>query len=231
MTYADKAASWAESVAADNSVGYEWGGWGPKGYDCGHLVIAAYEQAGIKVKNAGASYTGNIPAVFIHCGFSVVTGKVDLSTGAGLRRGDVLVNLEKHAAMALGNGKIVQARSNFDGKPGDSSGQEIRVQAYYNYPWDYVLRPPGSTVAEATKQAVHYQNYIYRVPLNLLKQGDYGPLVKTVQLLLKKKGFSCNTDGKFSASTAAAVKAFQKKQKLDVDGEVGGQTYAKLFKS
>lgn len=143
MSKTEKAVAWAEQIAADNRHGYGWGGWGPD-YDCGHLVIQAYEQAGIRLKSAGATYTGNMRAAALRCGFKDVTAGINLATGAGLRRGDILLNQASHAALCVGSGRIVQARSNFDGLPGDSSGNEIRVQGYYNYPWDCVLRPPVS---------------------------------------------------------------------------------------
>lgn len=139
MSVANNAASWAENIANDNSHGYGWGGWGPD-YDCGHLVIMAYENAGVRLRAAGASYTGNMLSACLACGFQNVTGSVNLATGAGMVRGDILLNREKHAAMYTGGGKLVQARNDLDGVPGDSSGQEIRVQGYYNFPWDYVLR-------------------------------------------------------------------------------------------
>lgn len=146
MSKVEKAVAWAERIANDNSHGYGWGGWGPD-YDCSHLVIQAFEQAGIPLKSSGASYTGNMRAAALRCGFKDVTAGVNLATGAGLRRGDILLNQARHAALCVGFGRIVQARSNLDGLPGDSSGQEIRVQNYYSYPWDCVLRLPVTDTA------------------------------------------------------------------------------------
>lgn len=139
MNKVEKAVAWAERIANDNSHGYGWGCWGPD-YDCGHLVIQAFEQAGIPLKSSGASYTGNMRSAALRCGFKDVTAGVNLGTGTGLRRGDILLNQASHAALCVGFGRIVQARSNLDGLPGDNSGNEIRVQNYYNYPWDCVLR-------------------------------------------------------------------------------------------
>lgn len=146
-----EAVNYAISIAVDDSHGYQWGGWGPD-YDCGHLIIMAWEHAGVHVRSAGATYTGNMRPSFLACGFDDVTGSVNLASGAGMQIGDVLVNQANHAALYIGNGRIVQARSNLDGIAGDSSGQEIRTQSYYNYPWDCVLRfrengaPSGNAV-------------------------------------------------------------------------------------
>jgi LysM repeat protein len=148
MSKVEKAVSWAERIANDNSHGYGWGGWGPD-FDCSHLVIQAFEQAGIPLKSSGASYTGNMRAAALRCGFKDVTAGVNLATGAGLRRGDILLAQAHHTALCTGSGMIVQARSDLDGRPGDSSGSEIRIQRYYNYPWDCVLRP---LVSESTPQ-------------------------------------------------------------------------------
>lgn len=157
MSKTEKAVAWAEQIAADNRHGYGWGGWGPD-YDCGHLIIQAYEQAGIRLKSAGATYTGNMRAAALRCGFKDVTAGINLATGAGLRRGDILLNQASHAALCVGSGRIVQARGNLDGLPGDSSGNEIRVQGYYNYPWDCVLRPPVSeTAVQPTTPSTSHQ--------------------------------------------------------------------------
>ena len=47
MTKIESAVLWMERLAADNSHGYAWGGWGPQDYDCGHAVITAWEQVGV----------------------------------------------------------------------------------------------------------------------------------------------------------------------------------------
>ena len=140
----EAATTWMENLAADNSHGYAWGGWGPQDYDCGHAVITAWEQAGVPVKSkGGASYTGDMRRAFLACGFKDVTESVNLTTGEGIRRGDVLLNEREHTAQATGLNRVVHARSSEGNTiPGDQSGNEIRVQAYWDYPWDCVLRYP-----------------------------------------------------------------------------------------
>lgn len=141
------ATSWMEGIAADDSHGYDQiYRWGEKGdYDCSALVISAWEEAGVHVKEAGATYTGNMLSSFKRCGFKDVTKSVDLKTGAGLLRGDVLLKSGKHVAVYVGDGKEVEASINEKGsakggKPGDQTGKEILVRAYRNYPWSNILR-------------------------------------------------------------------------------------------
>lgn len=75
--------------------------------------------------------------------------------------------------------------------------------------------------------------YFYDVKLGLLKQGMADEQVRTLQQLLIAKGYDCGpggADGEFGPATKAAVEWYQVKKGLTVDGEVGGQTWAKLIK-
>ena len=57
----------------------------------------------------------------------------------------------------------------------------------------------------------------------------YDPeLVKDIQRALKKKGYSLSIDGKFGPKTGMAVKYFQRKKKLAIDGIVGANTLSAL---
>ena len=131
MSKADFATSWAEAIANDDSHGYsQYSRWEPD-YDCSSLVISAYQQAGVPVRDNGASYTGNLYRVFTATGFADVTDQVNIKTGAGLLRGDVLLR-EGHTALYCGNGLEVEAcmdeNGGIGGEPGDQTGYEILIQ-------------------------------------------------------------------------------------------------------
>lgn len=156
MSTVEKAITWMESTATNNRHGYDQQyRWGERGdYDCSSAVITAWQLAGIPVRTKGATYTGNMQPVFMACGFRNVTGQVNLHTGAGLVRGDVLLNRVHHVAMYCGNGMEVEASINEKGKaiggiPGDQTGREFLIRTYRNYPWQVVLR-----YVETTKKSL-----------------------------------------------------------------------------
>ena len=62
----------------------------------------------------------------------------------------------------------------------------------------------------------------------LLRRGDSGPDVRTLQTKLNAHGAAIGVDGQFGPGTLAAVIAFQTGAGLEADGIVGGQTWAKL---
>ena len=168
MGVIDNAVQWATDIANDDSHGYSQSvRWGPH-YDCSSFVITAYQNAGVPVKDNGATYTGDMYNVFISCGFKDVTSSCNLSNGAGVLKGDVLLNKADHTALVQADGgTTVEAR-------GTSFGIVTNVP-YRNYPWDCVLRytkDGGGYIANwvereipnigkslATKSYMAYQTY------------------------------------------------------------------------
>jgi hypothetical protein len=62
----------------------------------------------------------------------------------------------------------------------------------------------------------------------LLKKGDNSSKVSDLQTLLNKKGYNLVVDGDFGANTDTAVRDYQSKNGLIVDGIVGNDTWTKL---
>ena len=140
---------WAVGIANDDSHGYDQNNrWSPD-YDCSSLIISAWESVGVPVKKAGASYTGNMVDAFLKCGFEDVTKQVNLSTGSGLKSGDITWK-NGHVEMMCSATELVGASISENGtiyadEVGDQTGKEIRVRNYYNPPWSKVLRYMGDS--------------------------------------------------------------------------------------
>lgn len=66
--------------------------------------------------------------------------------------------------------------------------------------------------------------------IQLKSPNMHGEDIKALQNILLRKGFDCGEiDGYYGKNTLAAVKLFQKENKLDIDGIVGPKTWGKLF--
>lgn len=232
MSIIQNAVAWARSIAADDTHGYDQTNrWGAD-YDCSSFVISAYKAAGVPLE---CTYTGDMRGDMLRRGFADVTASVNLSSGAGIQAGDVLLNYARHTALSLGGGRIVQASINergtaTGGTPGDQTGREIYERTYYNYPWDCVLRYIGDAATADEEVSEYAPSYWYAVALPLLKPGMTDEAVETVQTLLSAYGYyTGSVTCKMDEATVAAVKAYQTAHDLDVDGEVGGKTWSNLL--
>ena len=231
----EEATKWMEALAADNTHGYSQSNrWGPD-YDCSSAVITAWEKAGVPVKTNGAVYTGNMYNIFTKLGFKDITNSVNLSTGAGMKRGDVLLNHVHHVAMYCGNGKEVEASINEKGTatggvPGDQTGKEILIRAYRNFPWNAVLRWGNGNKND------NYTAPTYRTSFKPegVVYGSVGESVYLLQILLRSMGYlGCNgrelqIDGECGGNTIYALKTFQNAVGLEADGECGKKTWGIL---
>ncbi|MGW7204108.1 protein kinase domain-containing protein [Streptomyces sp. NPDC054837] len=96
---------------------------------------------------------------------------------------------------------------------------------------------PTATVTEtatAPTDPAWISDCTYYSGTELTKHGDKGQRVVQVQCMLTKRGYSigdAGVDGRFGNATLAAVKQFQGAQGLEVDGQVGPQTWAALRSS
>lgn len=201
--------------------------WG-ENYDCSSSIITAVQTV-IPVKDAGATYTGNMRKAFEKCGFISIPCKNGLPT---LCRGDILLNEKYHAAMFIGGGKVAQFSINekgktTGGKSGDQTGKESGIFPLYTYSkgWDYVLR-----LQETEEQTVE-------ITMTVLNPGAQGAEVTLLQVLLNELGFKgrnskpLTVDGwyKPGGNTEFALELAQKSFGLTADKICGKKTWTCLL--
>lgn len=227
----EKAVQLAIQIANDDTHGYDQvDRWGNPNFDCSGLVIQCCEDAGIPLKSAGATYTGNMRSAALQIGFKDVISKVNLQTGSGLKRGDILLNQAKHTAFYIGSGQIVHASINergtvTGGKSGDQTGKEICVRPYYNKPWDSILRYTGS--ADPVKETPKVATTSVTASLPILKRGMTGTAVGVWQQCLCAAGYKVDQDQSFGPDTESKTEQFERANGITVDPkQVGPAAWA-----
>lgn len=227
----ESAVAWMIRLAEDDSHGYDqryrWGELGD--YDCSSAVITAFQQAGIPVKDNGATYTGNMRISFLKTGFADVTAEVSLKTGAGLMRGDVLLNETHHTALYIGEGMEAEASINeqggaVGGEPGDQTGKEVLIRPFRDYPWDMVLRYRSTREKEPVKS----KHTMVTVPY--VRKGNTGAMVYMIQMALNLVGnYGLDVDGEFGPATDRAVRGYQDSLGKTANGIAGATTFKALM--
>lgn len=150
----DKMVDIAIGIAKDDSHGYsQYRRWPSEGkdFDCSSLMYYCANKAGYNVPLSG--YTGTMVSDFKAAGFSAL--KFSSVGLAGLKKGDILLNVINHTEMCIGSqfvGAHGSETGGIDGLPGDQTGNEISICSKYvpSYGWDYVLRPPADSGNEPT---------------------------------------------------------------------------------
>lgn len=194
-------------------------------WDCAEFVswaaYHAYSQVfAVRPPNmqTGESFSGwwYEDAVTRNCLTTV--GKALATPGAILvrRPGDFSVRIG-HVAISRGNGTTIEAHS-------ARTGVAVMPNAA-GRKWTSGMLIPGVSYAAGAAMTV-------RPPRNILRLEDpfmRGPRVKAAQQALVAAGVDPGpVDGVFGQATAVAVAAFQAREGLLVDGEVGPQTAAAL---
>lgn len=213
--------------------------------DCSGGVIADVRAAGFlmnipALRNITSTYTKNMRSGFKAAGFIVLTDSKYLTSSDYLLRGDILLNDDHHTCTVLDNGpksggsssssstakKSVSeiAKEVIAGKWGNG---EVRISKLKAAGYD-----PTAVQKEVDKLlAAEKPKNPYATPTVIVKKGMNGNHVRWVQWELRQAGYSLapyGIDGDFGSVTDKAVRAFQKKYGLTVDGQVGKYTRAKL---
>ena len=166
-------------------------------YDCSSLVIHCLDYAGFKMSKYGASYTGNMVNPLRKCGFTNIIQSINLKTGKGLKKCDILLNEKHHTAMMISSTKMAAAHWNYDGKKGDSSGKEICISNYANYSkgwtsiWRYETAKTNASIIIGSKYDVAFDCILGKYGngdlrrKNLEKEGyDYAEIQNLINHIL-----------------------------------------------
>lgn len=137
------------AYARDDRHGYELGYHSSSamgtGTDCSGLVrLYAAKIAGVA--------TDSFPDFSTRTERRVLTGRGWTAVAFSLskaRRGDVLLTEPNgHTVIYLGGSRILGAEGDWDGRRGDSGGREVCERSYYDYSYNWILRPPTSAAGE-----------------------------------------------------------------------------------
>lgn len=187
--------------------------------DCSAFIISVLKARGFDV--GGATYTGNMARELTQRGWVMLDPDVELE------RGDILLNHANHVAMYIGRGLLAQAsideRGEIAGGASGDQADETNIRAYYDYPWDCVLRYTGGYTLGTDWEGSgsrwnpngYDENYVRGIQQKLVEAGyDIGP---------------DGADGVLGENTFNAIKQYQEDHGgLQADGIPGPQTRAAL---
>lgn len=172
--------------------------------DCSSLLLTSLKEIGIDIHNA--SYTGNMENLTTGGDFQ----RIIIKPGVAFYRGDILVKhisgSNGHTVLYLGNNKIAEACNKKNG---------LRITDYYTNGYQYILRYTGQTIKVNLPPTI--------------KRGSKNIYVGLLQTFLNMfDGQRLKIDCDFGSKTNDAVKNFQLKYNLEVDGIVGVNTWSKI---
>lgn len=207
-------------------VGKKW--IGHRVWDCSGLTKYCGQQLGLNYHHgSNSSYNYDCvakgektastklpPGAWVYTGTTKNRGHIGIviddewvieaqGTNAGVVKSKL--SLKKWTWWGLGKGIT------FDFVPGQSASTAKPSQS--------TTTKPTSTSSTSSKTPVY----------PTIRRGDRGEVVTQLQRLLSKDGSTLQIDGIFGPGTQSAVRAFQKKYGLTVDGVVGPQTWGKLL--
>lgn len=106
----EQAVQWAVTKAQSGTITYsQENRTGPTSYDCSSFIAAAFQAAGFNIDPASV-YTGNMIEVYSKLGFNWVAMSPTIPASV-LTRGDILLNINAHTQMYIGNNQDVNCGS------------------------------------------------------------------------------------------------------------------------
>lgn len=131
----------------------------------------------------------------------------------------ICVRYNGHVGVYIGGGYVVEARG-FDYGCVKTKLPERKWTHWFEHPWIQYEKEPQPT------PEVKYVN----IEMPVLRKGDKIQAVKTLQACLDVFGYGLSIDGSFGGKTETALKDFQKKHALTVDGVCGKNSWNALLK-
>ena len=150
--------------------------------------------------------------------------------------GDIVIF--KHNGVFTHTGFVIEVQGDkFKTIEGNTSGASgivangggVCQKSYYNsqLPGTKFCRPDYSIVT-SIKSGNSINTATTTTTKSWIELGDRGDNVKTLQTKLNKLGYKLDIDGICGNATVAAIKDFQKKYNLTIDGQAGKNTITKL---
>lgn len=197
------------------------------GFDCVGLIKAIlWGWTGDRHKNyGGAQYaSNNVPDINAD---TMISKCSDISTDFSTVQVGEVVWKSGHIGVYIGNDLVVECT------PSWKNGAQITScnctkNGYNRRNWTKHGKLPYVKYVKPVSETK--SNVGVNIPT--LRNGSKGSTVKSLQILLIGRGYSCGSygaDGDFGTATLAAVKKFQKNNGLTTDGVAGPATWNKLL--
>lgn len=190
------------------------------GFDCVNLVKAVLWgwQGDPNKSSGGAIYlSNNVPDVNADTMFSKC---VDTSSNFNQIEIGSALWIKGHIGVYIGNGLAVESTSKWKSKVQITSVNCTKT-GYNRRDWVKHGKLPYVEYSSAIKTT--------SISLPILQAGSKGEAVKTLQALLNKNGAVLNADGIFGSKTTAALKDFQRKAGIEIDGICGKSSWDKVI--
>ncbi len=124
--------------------------------------------------------------------------------------------MKGHCGVYIGNSKVVES------SPKWANGVQVTALTARN--WLKHGKLPWVEYSDGEVRNV------VNIELSVLRKGSKGEQVKTLQILLNAYGSKLTVDGDFGSKTNAALKDYQKKNSLQIDGICGVKSWECLLK-
>lgn len=205
------------------------------GFDCVCLIKAIlWGWCGNKSANYGGSvYESNgVPDIGAD---AMIKKCVGVSTDFGNIIPGEVVWKQGHIGIYIGDGLAVESSPAWDNCVQITAVGNIgKKQGYNTRSWTNHGKLPYITYVQQEEVKEEQKGEItVNIELTVLKKGSKGEQVKAVQRMLYAMGYdlgASKVDGSFGGKTDEAIRAYQKKKGLAVDGSVGTKTWTKLLK-